>query len=285
MPDWLTLNSFDGTEIAYRVGGRGERWLVVANGYGGTFCAWDEIFAHLHDEVRTLIWDYRGLHRSAAPADGKRLSIVDNCLDLDALTAKLGIERYTLAAWSVGVQVALEQYRRQRARIEALALVNGAHGRVLDRSMGGRLGPALRPLIRAAQAGAPLLGVALMPLLSRLGNMPQVNRLMRSIGAVGVESGNMREAMRAFFALDAGRFARMVKLANEHDTQDLLGHITVPTLVVGGGRDAITRPALSRAIARAIPGARYVEIPDATHYGVMEQPARYAELIRDLLAA
>ena len=34
------LSSFDGTSIVYRVRRAGPQWLVIANGYAGTFVAW-----------------------------------------------------------------------------------------------------------------------------------------------------------------------------------------------------------------------------------------------------
>ena len=50
-----SIQSFDGTRIVYRVGGSGDRWLVVANGYGGSFWAWDDLVALLEDRYRLLI--------------------------------------------------------------------------------------------------------------------------------------------------------------------------------------------------------------------------------------
>ena len=38
-----TVTSYDGTGITYEVGGRGDRWLVIANGYGGSFWAWRDL--------------------------------------------------------------------------------------------------------------------------------------------------------------------------------------------------------------------------------------------------
>ena len=40
---------------------------------------------------------------------------------------------------------------------------------------------------------------------------------------------------------------------------------TIPTLVVSATCDRIALPRFGRALAGAIPGARYVEIPDAGH--------------------
>ncbi|MEZ4467984.1 MAG: alpha/beta hydrolase, partial [bacterium] len=122
-------SSFDGTSIAWRVVGDGPDWLVLAHGYGGTFNAWDPVLSRLQDRFRVLMWDYRGMHASACPAEPHRLRIEDHIRDLDGLLDHVGVDRFILGGWSVGVQVALEGWRRlrHRADIRALILINGAH--------------------------------------------------------------------------------------------------------------------------------------------------------------
>ena len=56
------------------------------------------------------------------------------------------------------------------------------------------------------------------------------------------------------------------KMNAEVDIRDLLPTISVPTLVVGGSNDPIAPAAGMRAMADAIPLARYVEFPSDTHF-------------------
>jgi pimeloyl-ACP methyl ester carboxylesterase len=51
-----------------------------------------------------------------------------------------------------------------------------------------------------------------------------------------------------------------------------LAGVDVPTLVVWGESDRIVTPSYGRAVARAIPGARFVEIPEAGHLPHLEAP-------------
>lgn len=51
-----------------------------------------------------------------------------------------------------------------------------------------------------------------------------------------------------------------------------LGAVAVPTLVVWGASDRIVTPAYGRAVARAVPGARFVEVPAAGHLPHLEAP-------------
>lgn len=281
-----TIESFDGTRIVYRTGGTGDRWLVVANGYGGTFGAWDQIFELLADRYRLLIWDYRGLHGSGIPRDPARLRIEDHCRDLDVLREALGIERMAMAGWSIGVQVALEQYRRTPGAIDALALINGTHGRVLARSTASALARRMLPgALRGLRALAPVLSPGVLPPLRAMAARRWSPALMRRAGVFNGDAPSLGDAMRAVLTLDYRIYTAMILLADQHDTDDLLPRITVPTVVVGGDRDAITPPPLSRRTAARIPGCHYRQVRGATHYGLMEFPELYAAHIAEVLDA
>ncbi len=281
-----SITSDDGTRIVYQIRGRGPRWVVIANGYGGTFCAWDEIIEPLADRYRFLLWDYRGLHRSAKPRDRSRLQIQDHCRDLERICSVEGIERMSLAGWSVGVQVALEQYRRTPKKVDALVLVNGAHGRVLNRSIEGAVRRRLTPaVLKAMRAAAPVLAPGVLLPLRAAAKSRFTGTLLRRSGFFNGESASLTESARSILRLDYSTYSHMILLADEHDTADVLPTIEVPTMVVAGDRDAITSPALARSIAARIPSCEYREVAGATHYGLMEFPSTYAAHMAELLAA
>ncbi|MFD5630842.1 alpha/beta fold hydrolase [Streptomyces sp. NPDC127072] len=52
-----------------------------------------------------------------------------------------------------------------------------------------------------------------------------------------------------------------------------LSAVDVPTLVVWGESDRIVTPAYGRVVARTVPGAQFVEIPEAGHLPHLEAPA------------
>jgi pimeloyl-ACP methyl ester carboxylesterase len=58
-----------------------------------------------------------------------------------------------------------------------------------------------------------------------------------------------------------------------------LARISVPTLVVWGANDGMTRPKYGRAYAKQISGARFTQIPRAGHYPHVEQPGAFKRKI------
>ncbi|WP_329546535.1 alpha/beta hydrolase [Streptomyces sp. NBC_01356] len=54
---------------------------------------------------------------------------------------------------------------------------------------------------------------------------------------------------------------------------DRLGRVRIPALVLWGESDRIVTPAYGRALAAALPGGRFVTVPEAGHLPHLEQPA------------
>ncbi|GAY08792.1 alpha/beta fold hydrolase [Pseudonocardia sp. N23] len=61
--------------------------------------------------------------------------------------------------------------------------------------------------------------------------------------------------------------------------------VRVPTLVVGFADDMVLPPHLSREVADAIPGARYVELADCGHFGYLERPDAVNALVLEFVRA
>jgi pimeloyl-ACP methyl ester carboxylesterase len=72
---------------------------------------------------------------------------------------------------------------------------------------------------------------------------------------------------------------RAARAAVEHEGRlDALAAISAPALVVGFELDVLTPAVLGREVADAIPHARYVEIPGATHGGPLTHTSQILEV-------
>ena len=68
-------------------------------------------------------------------------------------------------------------------------------------------------------------------------------------------------------------------LMTRRDSLPLLPSIHCPTLIVVGKDDAITPPAFSEEMQRAISGSELAVLPDAGHMANMEQPAAFNDAL------
>ncbi|MDB5045531.1 MAG: dihydrolipoamide acetyltransferase, partial [Deinococcus sp.] len=64
---------------------------------------------------------------------------------------------------------------------------------------------------------------------------------------------------------------------------EVLPNLNVRTLVIWGARDALVPAQLGRALAAAIPGARYEEIEGAGHVVMVDAPERFNSLVLSFL--
>lgn len=280
-----TLPGHDGTPLVYTTWGHGDRWLVICNGYGGTFGSWAAARPHLEDSVRVLIWDYRGQHRSGIPASRDALHIADHVRDLELLLAAEGIDRFSLCGWSVGVQVALAAWRAHRDRVDALILLAGAHERILWHVLGGKVRRFAARGLRLTARLTPALLPLVRPITRRLARTPWLLPALHLTGVVRNRPVHFPDAFEAFMDLDFPTFLHMAALADTHETESWLYEVDAPTLIIAGGRDVLTPPSVMRRAHARIQGSTYRELPDGTHYAILEYPQEIAALIREHLAA
>jgi pimeloyl-ACP methyl ester carboxylesterase len=82
---------------------------------------------------------------------------------------------------------------------------------------------------------------------------------------------------------NAGYFAQLDAIRGWRGTLPRLGRITVPTLVIHGEHDQLVPPENGRIVADAIPGARLVLLPNASHLFFTDQPEAAAAAILSFL--
>ena len=73
------------------------------------------------------------------------------------------------------------------------------------------------------------------------------------------------------------------RVCDRFDVGDRLGELQLPTLVIAGALDKMTRPRQMSAMASAIAGADLVRIEDGGHMVMVEQPALVAGAMRGFL--
>jgi pimeloyl-ACP methyl ester carboxylesterase len=71
-------------------------------------------------------------------------------------------------------------------------------------------------------------------------------------------------------------FQAQVDVCIAHDTADRLAEIAAPTLVLSGELDIILPPRFGRAVAAAIPNARFEVLPGQAHQPFQEVPDEWS---------
>ncbi|HLL22691.1 MAG TPA: alpha/beta hydrolase [Kofleriaceae bacterium] len=275
----------DGSPLFYELWGeRGARTPVLfCDGIGCDGYVW----RYLRDDLGErfgLHPHYRGHGRTAPPKDPTRVTIEDLADDVACVLDDALVERAVLIGHSMGVQVALETYRRHPDRVAGLVLVCGAPSHPLKTFRGSDVLEDVLPVVQKWIQRVP--GVinrvtrAVLPtrLAYEVASRLEIRREL-------IDPADFMPYLEGMARIDARLFVAMLSAAGQHSAEDLLPTIDVPVLVVAGGRDGFTPPERSRAMANAIPGAELLEIENGSHTAPIERPKLVDQVIREFIEA
>ena len=276
--------SSDGSPLFYEFWGeRGARTpMLLCDGIGCDGYVWRYLRPDLSDRFGVHP-HYRGHGRTSAPRDPARVTIEDLADDVADVLDDAQVERAVLIGHSMGVQVALETYRRHASRVAGLVLVCGAPSHPLKTFRGSAALEDVLPIVQKWIHRVPgVINRVTRTLLPTRLAYEVASRL--EIRRELVEPRDFMPYLEGMARIDTRLFVAMLSAAGQHSAEDLLPEISTPTLVIAGERDGFTPPERSRAMAAAIPGAELLEIPQASHTAPIERPHLVDNAVRDFLA-
>jgi 3-oxoadipate enol-lactonase len=251
----VTLSRLDGPADAPVV--------VLSNSLGTTLAMWEPQMAALGERFGVLRYDHPG-HGEGRGAPTAR-SVEELARGLLAILDERGLERVSFCGLSLGGAVGMWLAMHAPERIDRLVLA----------CTSTRFGVPENWLTRAATVRAEGLEAIADPVLA-LWFTRRTHRerpeLVRSYRAMMVSA-------------DPEGYAGCCEALAGWDPGDALGAIAAPVLVLAGSEDPVTPPEQGEAIRSGIPGARMSVIAEAGHLANIEQPAAFAALLLEHLAA
>jgi proline iminopeptidase len=278
----------NGVRLWYRVAGRG-RGVPVVYLHGGPGQG-SQSFAkfagpELEKGLRMVYLDQRGSGRSQRPPD-KAYSLDLLVDDLEKLRIAWGVPKIALIGQSFGTALGMEYAARYPDRVSHLVLAAGipdipaaldiqcARLEREDPQAFARARAALREgdkarcnMFRAYEgpAGREALDRRMYP------NLETMKLVDEADAAGGLRnSGEMGQALAAqgFFGYRFGKAERL----------------TMPVLVIAGGKDfqAVAEP--QRALAARVKRGRYLEYPESGHFMFVEEPVRFGRDVTAFIA-
>lgn len=250
---------------AFTVQGQGEP-VVLVHGVGMAREIWAPQVAALAPRHRVVTCDLLGHGESDLPPEGVTLD--DYANQLAGLLDHLGIPAANVVGHSMGALVALEFALARPQRTLRVAALNA----VFERTPEQRASVEARAA--ALRAGGPAASVA--PTLERWFGNPVPEHLR----AVAEQVGRLLQEVRTVgYARTYELFARSDRVHSER-----LPQLKVPALFMTGEGDPNSSPAMSRAMARLVPGASLQILADARHMMTVTHPERVNALLADFLA-
>jgi len=250
--------------IAADHAGNGEL-VVFLHGIGGNRTNWTEQIEHFGDHFHALAWDARGYGLSD-DYDGP-LDFGDFSRDLVKLLDHYGAERAHLVGLSMGGRIAQDFYARHAARVSTLVLVSTFTGfkHFSDAERRQFVELRRRPLLEGKEP-KDIAPVVAKTLAGPRATEAQFARLVASMAALHKDS-----------------YLKTIESTTMYDAEPDLEAIAVPTLLVFGGSDGLTRADLGRQMASRIRGAEFVVIEHAGHLVNIEASEAFDNVVLPFL--
>jgi proline iminopeptidase len=281
----------DGASLFYRLVGSGPDVLVMIHGGPGMDMGYMvPDFGPLAAHHRLLFYDQRGGGRSERLRDDPALyTMAHHVADLEALRVRFGLARMTLVAHSFGPAIAAAYAIAHPDRVARMIFLGplpprqgelwtryGAtlESRLTDdeRADMARLGDAMVHGADPVAACRAYWAIAVKPRVARPELASRVTGDFCSAGA---------DAIRAGYGIAGPHTSESL---GNWDFRADLARVTAPTLIVHGEADAIPMD-LVEEWTTALPHARLIKVPGASHFPYVERPDLVWPAIEDFLRA
>lgn len=255
----MPLISVNGRELHFAEQGDGPLAILI-HGYPLDHTLWLDQLAALSDIRRVVAVDLPGYGMSER-VTGAPLTMEFLAEDVAGLIEALEYEQADIVGLSMGGYVALALWEMYPRAIRTLVLANTRAGADSEEGRAGREAQAQSVV---SEGREPLAAKLTGALLGPGHDLTAAARLRTMVEGTPVETivGSLRG------------------MAARPDRTELLGTISVPTLVLSGEEDGLIPPLDSHEMASAVPGSAFLVVPGAGHLTPIERPDAFSEALR-----
>ena len=256
VPLALSAASVDGLKVHYTSAGSGARTVFLIHGYTCDETSWSEQ-APVAKQYRVVTVDLPGHGKSDVPKV-EQFSMDLFARAIEAVRTEIGVNRVVLAGHSMGTPVVLKYAHNYPEHTIALVFVDG-----------------LMPTANPSEASAKQQGQAMGGPDGRKGREAMLGAFFNTASTPAIQA-KVKTMMLS--APEATAVGAMIA------TREPAGQTTeipnVPILGVYAGR-----PLAAKEIVQSrFPQTEYVQIPGTGHFLMMEEPAKFNELLLGFLA-
>jgi len=256
----------NGVTLSYVEQGSGPTLLLIHGGLGD-YSTWQPQMEPFAKSFRVIAYSRRYAYPNTNPAPPPNYSLLTEIDDLAAFISALGLKEAHMVGQSVGAFIALGFTLRHPAMVKSLVLSE----------------PPVYPLIRATKEGQlayqDFLNTIWIPAGQSFREHDSQEAMRRLVN--GISGANRFDSMPTAARAVLMRSARAMEAhcLSPEPFPDLaaddLRHLRVPALVVTGEKTIRIHKLVNAELARLIPNAQSITVPNAGHGSPRENAAAF----------
>lgn len=232
--------------------------LMHALAANSTF--WDDFCVAAGPDFLFVAFDQRGF--GASPVPPRLWTVEDHVADIEQVRRQQGLERFAMVGTAVGGMLAMFYAATFPERVDSIVFTNPALGVTRHNSM-------MR--LEKMWAGGGMAAIADDAVGRAFGELPRDERYQRYYDGI-------------FLRNDPRGYEMTVLGMVDRSVEEVVGRVSCPVMLIGGGLDMITPPdGVARKLHAAMPNSRLEIVPDAGHLGPYQRPAAFADLAAPFL--
>ncbi|KAF5551400.1 alpha beta-hydrolase [Fusarium mexicanum] len=233
--------------------------------WGGSSKTWSPVNHLIAPAFPTVRIDFRGWGNSTGPADETRYSILQLALDVEFVITRLNLQKYIIVGHSMGAKVAQAIAGRNH--------VAGLTGLVL--------------LCPAPPTPLTLPEEMRDQQVSAYDNAQNAEFVARNVlTAKSLPDGTIQGLVEDMLKGSPSAKAAWPRHAMEEDILELVKRISIPSIVVAGGKDQVEPVARVKAeVSGNISVAKFLVLEEVGHLAPLEAPEKVAEIISDFVSS
>jgi pimeloyl-ACP methyl ester carboxylesterase len=266
-----SFKSFDGSKIYYEVRGEGPP-LVFCYGIGCLINHWQHQIRHFSNDYQTIVFDYRGHHKSEIPRDPTLMSVTSIAEDIKHLMDHLQLQSAVFVGHSFGVQVLVRTFDLYPSLFQKLVFVNGFASNPIKGMFGNDFASSIFKWVKNGYLMLPETSTFLWKLSV---NNPLAIQLSSILGGFNISLTHFKDIeiyARGVASMDLDSFIRLFESMMNYDGRDILTNITCPTLIIGGKKDSVTPPSYQEEMYNKIPNSSILMVPYGSHCTQLDMP-------------
>ncbi|VWX49393.1 alpha/beta fold hydrolase [Novosphingobium sp. 9U] len=274
-----TLRSATGADIYFEVHGALDAPpLILTHGWSLDSRIWHYAKRDLAKQFRVITWDLPGLGKSSRL--GAKVDLSTFAQDLASVLTLAGGKPAILVGHSIGGIViqtlARDQPQLFGRKVRGIVLLHTTYTNPLKTMILSGLAQAIRwPVLE------PLMRLTII--LQPLAWLSSWQSYLSGSTHIGVRLGFGRSVTRSQLDRTALLMTEQKPAVSARgdlamfrwDSEDALARLRVPTLVIGGDMDIVTKPNAARHIANSAPASELVIISGVNHMGPVERADLY----------